>query len=32
MIPKVARRAGDEEYRYWGCVAFPKCLGTRPLR
>ena len=32
MTPRSAKRADEGEYRFWGCVAFPACLGIRPLR
>jgi len=31
MTVRVAKRA-EGEYKFWGCVAFPACLGTRPRR
>ena len=32
MTPRTAKRSGDGLYGFWGCVAFPACLGNRPLR
>jgi restriction system protein len=32
MTPRTAKRAPGIEYKFWGCVAFPACLGTRPKR
>lgn len=32
MTARTAKRAAEGEYRFWGCIAFPACLGTRPLR
>lgn len=32
MTPRTAKRSGDGLYGFWGCVAFPACLGHRPLR
>jgi ssDNA-binding Zn-finger/Zn-ribbon topoisomerase 1 len=32
MTPRAAKQAAGGEYRFWGCVAFPGCLGTRPMK
>jgi len=32
MTPRSATRPEGDRYLFWGCVAFPKCLGTRTLR
>lgn len=32
MTPRTAKRPGNEAHGFWGCAAFPACLGTRPLR
>jgi ssDNA-binding Zn-finger/Zn-ribbon topoisomerase 1 len=32
MTPRSAKRGAGVEYRFWGCVAFPACLGIRPRR
>jgi restriction system protein len=32
MMPRSATHPGGDRYVFWGCVAFPKCLGTRPMR
>lgn len=32
MTPRTAKRPGAEPHAFWGCAAFPACLGTRPLR
>jgi len=32
MKPRSATRPDGDVYAFWGCVAFPKCLGTRTLR
>jgi ssDNA-binding Zn-finger/Zn-ribbon topoisomerase 1 len=32
MTPRTAKRAAGVEFRFWGCVAFPSCLGTRVRR
>ena len=31
MALRTAKRT-EGEYRFWGCVAFPACLGHLPLR
>jgi len=32
MMPRSATQPGGVQYAYWGCMAFPACLGTRTLR
>jgi ssDNA-binding Zn-finger/Zn-ribbon topoisomerase 1 len=32
MTPRMAKRGPGVEHRFWGCVAFPACLGTRVRR
>ena len=32
MMPRAAHQPGGGQYGFWGCLAFPACLGTRPLR
>jgi restriction system protein len=32
MTPRTAKLAGGAQYQFWGCIAFPACLGTRPLK
>jgi len=32
MMPRSTTRPDGDMYMFWGCVAFPKCLGTRRLR
>ena len=32
MMPRSATHPNGDSYAFWGCVAFPKCLGTRPMR
>jgi ssDNA-binding Zn-finger/Zn-ribbon topoisomerase 1 len=32
MMPRSTTRPDGDLYMFWGCVAFPKCLGTRRLR
>jgi len=32
MTPRSATRPGGDRHMFWGCMAFPKCLGTRTLR
>ena len=32
MTPRSTTRPGGERYMFWGCVAFPGCLGNRPMK
>ena len=32
MTPRTAKLAAGVTHQFWGCVAFPACLGTRPLK
>lgn len=32
MTPRSATRPGGDRYMFWGCIAFPGCLGNRPMR
>jgi restriction system protein len=32
MALRTAKRTVNGDYRFWGCVAFPVCLGNLPLK
>jgi ssDNA-binding Zn-finger/Zn-ribbon topoisomerase 1 len=32
MMPRSATRPNGDRYAFWGCAAFPKCLGHRPMK
>lgn len=32
MALRTAKRTANGDYRFWGCVAFPVCLGNLPLK
>ncbi len=32
MTPRTAKLAAGVYHKFWGCVAFPACLGTRTMR
>ena len=31
MVSRVAKRGSEAGRSFWGCSAYPKCRGTRPL-
>jgi len=31
MIVRIARKGGSSGSRFWGCIGYPECKGTRPL-
>lgn len=32
MVERVARRGNQPGQRFWGCVTYPRCRGTRPVQ
>ena len=32
MTPRTAKLAAGVQHKFWGCLGFPACLGTRPMK